>query len=54
MNPRQPVVGAAGQDYVKAMLGSVPRPDCSASAAIREWASQQRLDVEPDNTVFRE
>lgn len=51
MNPRQPVVGAAGQDYVKAMLGSVPRPDRSASAAIREWASQQRLDVEPDNTL---
>ncbi|WP_409280062.1 dermonecrotic toxin domain-containing protein [Pseudomonas sp. KCJK8751] len=51
MNQRQAVVGAAGQDYVKAMLGSVPRADRSASAAIREWARKQRLDLEPDNTL---
>lgn len=51
MNLNQTIVGRAGKQQVQGVLARLPRPDRSASLAITEWARQQQLPLDPDQTL---
>ncbi|HGM5581198.1 TPA: DUF6543 domain-containing protein [Pseudomonas putida] len=42
-----PSVNTAGIDFVRDHLAHFPRPDQQAARAIRQWASQRNLDLDP-------
>lgn len=43
-----PPINAQGAQLIRAHLAHLPRPDHEAAQAIRDWATQQQLELDPD------